>query len=369
MKITKVTVLVGVLFFALIFVHAMGAQAAPKPSPYVTMGVTAQTSANGSTPEVPGSGNSNNWVYQYTIHDGESVSDTLPIQVCITEQGTDPWTSFSVQFSHTGGLAGTFTAADLSFTSPVTVPSCQTRNIVFTTDALYLSNPAVSQDFQENFKLEDKDGVVPADSNKLGVRWSQTANNLKIHVTILPKDTTRISCYLTDSDGNFLTDCTGQVVNASGEDDGRFAIVLNKKGIAVATNPGQFYYNVLYKNEDSTPLTVNVGFTRSGVVPKGAQAIHAALFAPPFSGVTAENFDLVNDGIPEGSDDSIQNIQIPAGWTLWVTYHLEWEYLGTLVSPAATCGTADQVFSVTGTIGGTGITTETCTASASGYRK
>ena len=140
--------------------------------------------------------------------------------------------------------------------------------------------------------------------------------------------TSNISCFITDSSGNFLTKCDGSLADQSGSDAGRFAIVANKKLIEVSTNPGQFYYNVLYHNSTSAPITVDVTFSRLGVDPKGAQAIHAALFAPPFSGITQDGFNDVNDGIPEGTDDQVQGITIPAGWTLWVDYHLQWTGLG-----------------------------------------
>ena len=43
---------------------------------------------------------------------------------------------------------------------------------------------------------------------------------------------------------------------------------------------------------------------------------------------------------------------VPAGWTLWVTYHLEWAGLGYLVPPGAanTCGAANQTWTVSATL-------------------
>jgi hypothetical protein len=159
-------------------------------------------------------------------------------------------------------------------------------------------------------------------------------------------------------------------VDESGSTDGRFPIVANaKRNIQVATNPGQFYYNIIWENKTGATATVNVAFMRSGVNPKGAQAIHALAIAPPFSGINMDDFNAVNEGIPGGSDDLIEGIVVPANWFLWVSYHLEWAGLGQSVPGgcATTCPTANQLWTVKGTI--SGAVDRECTAGAAGYKK
>ncbi|HEX9080744.1 MAG TPA: hypothetical protein VF768_00625, partial [Holophagaceae bacterium] len=137
----------------------------------------------------------------------------------------------------------------------------------------------------------------------------------------------------------------------------------------VATNPGQFYFNVLWTNRTGADQVVSVSFARSECVPQGTNAIHAYAFPPPFSGVSQEAFQAVNDGIPGGSDDLIQGIRVPAGWTLWANEHLEWGGIG-FPAPAGlatSCDSANQVLSVTGTLSG-GVS-RTGSAGARGYKK
>jgi len=124
----------------------------------------------------------------------------------------------------------------------------------------------------------------------------------------------------------------------------------------------------LFRIPSRSPVAVS--FSRDKVNPKGAQAIHAVAFPPPFSGVSVEGFNAVNEGIPGGSDDQIGDILLPAGWTLWVTYHLEWGNLSSLIPGgiALDCGSANQDFSITATVN-PGNGTQVCTSGGSGYKK
>jgi hypothetical protein len=222
----------------------------------------------------------------------------------------------------------------------------------------------------KNLNISDVNPQPSTGSSKPAVHW---LGSTEIHIRVLVKSaTSNTSCFITDSSGNFLTGCDGVPADTSGSTAGRFAIVANKKLIEVSTNPGQFYYNVLYLNPGSAAITVDVSFLRSGVDPHGTQAIHAALFPPPFTGITPDGFDTVNDGIPGGANDSIMGITVPAGWTLWVDYHLDWSGVGSLVPSgcATECPYANQSFSVRGTVADeAGSFTDTCTAGASGYKK
>jgi hypothetical protein len=320
----------------------------------------------------------NNAVYTYTVTDGGSVTDGIPVQFCVTGEENTNWTSFQVQIGNNGNggpLPGVLYPAAVTFTSASTIPAtnlpvCQTSTIQINTGPLTLTDPTLAQVFTKNIEIKDFSPNPSTGNSKPNVHWLGLTN-IHIRVLVIPATSTKISCFITDSSGNFLTKCNGSLADQSGSDAGRFAIVANKKGIEVSTNPGQFYYNVLYFNSTSAPITVGVTFNRSGVDPKGAQAIHAALFAPPFSGITQDGFNDVNDGIPEGFDDQVQGITIPAGWTLWVDYHLQWNGLGSPVPPgcATECPTANQPFLVTSTVTETSGHSETCTAGASGYLK
>ncbi len=340
-----------------------------------------------STPQatVPGgvlastAGNGNSAFYDYTISDGASVVDSIPVQFCVTGEENTNWTSFQVVFGNIAGggnLPGVSLPANLTFTSAETIPStnlpvCRTATIQINTGALNLTDPLVAQQFVRNVHVSIDNTVPSTGSSKPQIN---PTGSTEIHIRVLVKPvvvSTNISCFITDSSGNLLTKCDGTLADQSGSDAGRFAIVANKKNVEVSTNPGQFYYNVLYHNPGSSPVTVDVTFTRSGVSPKGAQAIHAALFAPPFSGMTQDGFDAVNNAIPEGTDDQILGITIPAGWTLWVDYHLAWDGIGFAVPNgcAGECANANQPFFVTGLVQETGGHSETCTAGAWGYKK
>ena len=177
---------------------------------------------------------------------------------------------------------------------------------------------------------------------------------------------------MTDSGGLSLTDCEGAWVTESGSEDGRFAIVAIKKGIEVATNPGGFYYNLIWRNTTGSNQTVDVDFDRTGVIPNGAQAIHSAVFSSALSELNPADFNGTNiNGIPDGTDDQALGLFVPAGYSLLVTYHLKWAGKGDPVPGgiALTCEEANQLIEVTGTVSGTGITTESCTSGALGYKK
>jgi hypothetical protein len=255
-----------------------------------------------------------------------------------------------------------------AFASPVTPPSCQTKTIQINTGPLTLANPAIAQNFNANINIQsDKEDPKNLKVNLTG------QDEVQIKVTVLPA-AVNTSCYLTDSSGNFLSDCDGTLASASGSDVGKFAIVANKKNIEVATNPGQFYFNLVWHNTTGGPQTVNAKFFRTGVLPNGAQALHAAVFSGYLGSLTTTEFDQANSiGKPEGKDDNVTGILVPAGSSLLVTYHLDWAGLGAAVPSgcATTCPTANQLIQVTGQVinaTSTAVVGE-CTAKAYGYRK
>lgn len=309
--------------------------------------------------------------YQYTIYDGQSVTDTIPVEICMTGYETG-WTSLAVTFGTQGGsLSGVTPPANQTFFGNTAPPDCRELNIEIATGALTLANPGASQNFNANFSLSDTALAPETGTNKPQASLT-SVKNIHIRVTVLPA-ASNLSCFLTDSEGNFLTDCAGVPVTASGSDGGRFAIVANKKLIEVATNPGQFYYNLVWHNATGITQAVDVEFNREGtVVPKGRQAIHAAVFNGYLNPLTNAEFEAANvNGIAEGADDAVSGIEVPAGASLLVTYHLEWSGLGSPIPAncATNCSSANQRVAVTGQVSAEGIATEQCKAEAFGYRK
>lgn len=346
--------------------------------------LTAEDSDPGGVSPCDDENGCNPYVYHFTVTDGGSVTDSLPITICLTGQtlGDRPWTTTTFSFgSVSGNLSGVTLPSNVVFTRtdfdpyPPTeeAPICQTASISIATGPLILSNPAISENKNGNL---NGIGVVCAPTDSPGKCSTNPNNppNIQIQVTIVPAASNPISCYMTDSEGLLLADCDGVPVTQSGSDDGRFSIVVNKKkNISVATNPGQFYYNVVWRNSTGSEQTVNVDFDRLNLLAKGAQAIHAAVFEEPFSDVSPELFQAVNDAIPGGSDDAIEGITVPAGWTLWVNYHLEYGGLGEPAPDPCTgdCGDAnpngDEV-SVTATLS-YGETELNCSSGAWGFKK
>jgi hypothetical protein len=209
-----------------------------------------------------------------------------------------------------------------------------------------LTNPEIAEERDVNINIQPKD----KDPSNLSI-GKDNLPTIHISVKIAPAENDT-SCFTTDGDA------------------GRFAIIANdNKNTQKSTAPGQFYYNILWTNNTGASQIVNVNFARIGVTAQGKQAIHAYVFPAPFSGVSQADFQTVNNSMPGGSDDSIQNITVPAGWTLWANYHLEWADLGSQVPSdiATICDNANQILSITGTISG-GVD-RVCMAGAKGYKK
>jgi hypothetical protein len=343
-------------FLALAFTVTAAWAAAP---PKVDVAVTPQTSTPGGViPDIGGMGNAAVSTYLYQITTGNSITDALPIRLCTT---SNPNTAGATGYPLTlhfgpeglgGNLPGVTLPADVTFTAD----GCQTAFINLNTGALADGN------YNQNISIQDS-SATPSNT-QVGF------DHPIIHIKVKVSSSSATSCFTTDSDFNFLLDCAGNPVTSGSA--GTFTIVTNKKSIEVATNPGQFYYNLLYTNGSGADQTVTVTFTRNGVNPNGTQAIHAMVF-PAFPVLSATNFDAVNSAIPSGADDKLESVTVPSGWTLWVDYHLEWAGLGVLAPAgiATSCSTANQNFSVTGTVTlvSDGTLLGTCTAGGTGYKK
>lgn len=335
---------------------SVNAQAAPVST---ILNATPGTSTPmGIIPNQP-SNPANTYEYVYTVTDGASIIDSIPVTLC-PGSSTGAWTSYNVSFGDANGsLAGVSVPSDAAITM---ASSCATVNIDINTGALTLANSVTPELRVANINIQPKNKAP----NNLNLN---TFPNIHIRANIAPAENDT-SCFTTDSEGNLLASCDGTPVTVSGSNSGRFAITANaKKNVEVSTNPGQFYYNILWTNKTGVTQQVNVTFAGTGAIAKGANAIHANAFPPSFSGVSQADFQTVNDGIPGGSDGLIQNVSVPAGWTLWANYHVEWSGLGNSVPAgiATACGSANQILSITGSISG-GVDRE-CTTGAMGYKK
>jgi hypothetical protein len=335
------------------------AQPATKPTASITITALPSTAVLNLTPLSPGSsGNANLWKY-VGVTNLTSFYESFPVRVCVA--GTDgvtnrgvvetPWPVSVAVNSSGGNLPGTTQPTYASFTQD----GCQTENIIVDVNSLTPDN------YNRNFNFA---ATAENQANK-----PMTGDLVQIHVTVTQAPST--TCFITDSSFNFLLNCDLQPVTEGAL--GRFAIVTNKKGTQVATNPGQFYYNMLWTNTTGSQQTVSVNMTPTGVTAHGAQAIHAALFATDPT-IDASTFAAVNDAIPSGADNAVESVVVPNGYTLWVTYHLQWGSLGSLFpsTGALSCSTAGAgglSFSVAATITSGSQTLGACGAGASGFKK
>lgn len=343
--------LAGCVAAAAVLLGIAATPASAGPPTIVSVSVTAQQSSGGVTPTTNGS----NYFYDYAINAGLEVEDSIPVGLCaaVTQAGDGAGFPLDIEFGNGAGgnLPGVTKPATVTFLQA----GCQTVYIGVDTGAL------AAGDYSSLVPVQS--GGAPSKTN-VNVDYQ----NIHIRVSVTAGETTR--CFFTDSSFQFLLDCAGNVVTSG--NGGRFSIVTNRKNIQVATNPGQFYYNILWTNTTGQDRTVNVDFVKTGVRPQGAQAIHAKLF-PSFPSVDAAAFAEVNEAIPGGADDSIENIVVPAGWTLWVDYHLEWATLGALLdqNAALSCSAANQEISLTGRVSDaeTADTLGSCSAGAIGYKK
>ncbi|HXE91111.1 MAG TPA: hypothetical protein VNK82_09130 [Terriglobales bacterium] len=317
-----------------------------------------QVVAHNSTGGVPAVDNAApvEWFFDYNVSAGSSINDSIPVDLTLVDNDGDA--DCATVALAVSGNAPPIQSATTVAPSPVTVCNGTTQSSTITIS----TGPLAAGDYAANVQ-------VGFDPENQAANFKPISHNT-IHIHVHVAEGSAISCFVTDSGFNFLNDCGGNAISSG--DGGRFTIVTNKKNIEVATNPGQFYYNVLWTNNTGSDVTVSVHFDRTGVHAHGTQAIHASLF-PAFPDLSAANFQQVNDDIPSGADDNLENITVPAGYTLWVDYHLEWNGLGSPAPSniATSCATANQPFHVTATITNLGSSTTigTCTAGAIGYKK
>ena len=162
------------------------------------------------------------------------------------------------------------------------------------------------------------------------VHVSSQANSLTIahdiihiHIHVAPAANAP-SCFVTDSTGLLLFACDGTTPVSSG---GEFLIIHNGKKIT-ATNPGQFYYNLEWTNNTGNDQLLSFTLLGSNVLPQGANSVHYLVYDQ--TQFTQNVFDNVNaNGTPCGPTGSTcTSVSVPDGQTLWLTWHVAYQYLG-----------------------------------------
>ncbi len=317
-----------------------------------TLTVTAKTSDNSKVPEAVGS----NWVYAYTLPCNSIFSDTLHVELFITNTNDSTPQSYTIGFSKSGNpaLSGTATSLPANFSladdgNPVT------KDIPITTGSLapgdYLLNIGITY---------PNSNVSAGNPNSIQV---------KIHVNECAASVP--TCFFTDSNGNFLADCSGALVSTNS--GGTFMLVDKKNGTIVATNPGQFYYNYIWTNDGPT-VDVQVQLSDLvNLVPQGANAVHAYTFDTSGFTQDIDSFNMVNnDGTPCGPFGPC-TINVGEGDTLWVTWHLAYKGIGEQKPGAGySCpghepiGAAARLVDANNTVT---VVAGGCSASATGYNK
>ena len=341
------------------FAGISSAVAAP-PKDIIT--VTAQTSTNGVVPTSP-QPDPKTWFYVICVPSGGNLSDTLHIHFTDTDGNSTTGPTATVSFGAVGNP---------SLTSGITVPG----NIVLddginnTADVNVPLSKTGLADGTYNANLQIS--VAPPGS------FTITHDNIHIQVTVggACNPSSEISCFFTDSNFLNLTDCSGTSV--IGNSGGTFQVVTNAKKIATATNPGQFYYNMLWSNTTGSDQTVTVNLQALNLISSNtdsllhpiAQAAHAYFFdtATGFTDPLAD-WNFVNSSGVKCGPNGPCTLTVPANNTLFVTWHLVWTGIGQNALGVNTgCANANAPISATGGVIGTNIS-ETCTADALGYRK
>ncbi len=322
------------------------------PSPKDALTVTAKTSGNGNNPDEIGS----NWVYAYTLTCNSSFSDTLHVELMVSNMNT-AGDSYTIGFTKSGSteLSGTATSLPANFTladDGTTV----TKNISIASGSL------APGDYTLNINITYPNNEVTA--------GNPNSIQVKIHVNECD-DPSGPTCFFTDSSGDFLVDCQGALVST--DSGGTFMLIDKKNGTIVATNPGQFYYNYIWTNDGPA---VDVQIQLSGLlnlVPQGANALHAYTFDTSGFTQDVDSFNMVNnDGTPCGPAGPC-TINVGEGETLWVTWHLAYGWIGS-VKPGAgdSCPGSEPIGAAASLVDASNTATVVagaCSASAAGNNK
>lgn len=328
----------------------MSAAGAPPPSKD-TFSMTALTSSNGVVPT--SNGNPSEWFYAYCTSASTPVIDTLHTsQVVTNTNGVTPQ-SYTVTYSGVGGLLSAFTLPSPASFSMSDNGAAVMKDIGLNTGILAPGTYA---------------GQIQIDATPAsGIQPSHTT----VHVQVTVGDGCgggSSSCFFTDSDYNLLHDCAGAEV--TGNSGGTFQIVANGKKIT-ATNPGQFYYNMIWTNPGATQ-DVQINLNASNLTPMGANSVHAYVFDTAGFSANLTSWELVNsNGTPCGPSGPC-TVNVPLGKTLWVTWHLEYAKIGQPPTGLSSdCATSTEMVGAACQLSDpdNGTVLAQCQATAKGYLK
>ena len=316
-----------------------------------TLTSTATQSTNGSNPDGT---NGANWVYAYTLPCNGLLSDTLHVELTISNTNSNPGDSYTISFSKSGNTG------QIGATLPINF-SLSDNSVTAIKDIPITAIGLTPGDYTLNIGVGTPPGALTESNPK----------NIKVNIHVNECNASVPTCFFTDSSGEFLSDCKEELVSTN--EGGTFMLVNKKNGVIVATNPGQFYYNYLWTNDGSG---VDVEVQLAGLVnlvPQGANAVHAYTFDTSGFTQSLEAFDMVNnDGTPCGPNGPC-TIWVGEDETLWVTWHLAYAGVG-LSKPAAgtSCPGSEDIGAAVILVDPSDSLTEIageCSASATGYNK
>jgi hypothetical protein len=272
--------------------------------PKDTVNVLAGTDTTGFTPNQNGAGE---WTYASSIPAGQAVADSIPVQFTLQDtNNTSGDGPYAVSLNAVGQIASAISFDTSSFTMV-------DGNVV--THWVYINTASlVAGDYTANVQVQ----ATPQSS----VAVSHGTLHLHIHV-VDPGDPP--ACYISDSAGLKLLDCGGQAVATGGE----YLIVTNAKKVITATNPGQFYYNLVWQNNTGSDVTfTSLGLSGTNVVPAGANSVHVLIYNG--SQFTSSFDDVNTNGTPCGQSGTTCKapITVPAGQTMWLTWHVAYMWTG-----------------------------------------
>ena len=334
----------------------------------------------GAVAVLPTNGDNATVTYNFSVFAGEAFSQTIPVEFCQTSTGGGAWSTYDM-----GILASNGSSLVVPSATPIQFAngevSCKTLNIDVNTGPLLLTNPPNAVIRQRLIRLVKtaQDPVSPdvRVCNAGFEGYNQSSIVERITVNPIPES---VACWLTDSSGEFLADINGEPVDDSGSSAGTFSLVVNPKQIEVATNPGQFYFNMSWWNRSNAPRTVVGSIPTASIVnlvTQGRNSLHSAIFQGMIDQADFQNyFSCANDGsdcysTPHGNSGVTAPITVPGKATLLLTYHLEWAKTRSKF-PAGCTNTGSGYrcpISALGIISEGAAEVARCSASATGYPK
>jgi hypothetical protein len=367
---------------ALAMVNTIAFAADPGPiTEFANITVTPKASVPiGTIAVLPSNGDNGTVTYNFSVFAGESFSQTIPVEFCQTSTGGSAWSSYDMGVLASNGSALVVpTATPIQFANGEV--SCKTLNIDVNTGPLNLPNPANPVIRQRLIRLVKtaQDPVSPDVRVRNEGFDGYKPSSIVVRITVNPIPES-VACWLTDSSGEFLADINGDPVDESGSSAGTFTLIVNAKKIEVATNPGQFYFNMSWWNRSNAPRTVVGNIPTSSLVNLAAQgrnSLHSALFQGMIDQSDFQTyFSCANDGsdcysTPHGNSGVTAPITVPAKATMLLTYHLEWSRIRSKF-PAGCVDTGSGYrcpISALGIITEGGAEIARCSASATGYPK